>query len=106
MFAGFGVSAPELGHDDFAELDVRGKVVVEFRGAPPRFPHDERAYYSHSLVKEQAAVSRGAVGILQVLKPADQVASRGTARAGSRVCRGTDGWTKAAHPRTCRRFSS
>ncbi|MCC6350125.1 MAG: M28 family peptidase [Candidatus Eisenbacteria bacterium] len=73
VFAGFGVSAPELGHDDFAELDVRGKVVVEFRGAPPRFPHDERAYYSHSLVKEQAAVSRGAVGILQVLKPADQV---------------------------------
>jgi hypothetical protein len=72
VFAGYGVSAPEMGHDDFANLDVRGKVVVEFRGAPPRFPHNERAYYSNSLVKEQAAVARGAVGLLQVLKPSDQ----------------------------------
>lgn len=71
VFAGYGVSAPELGHDDFANLDVRGKVVVEFRGAPPRFPHNERAYYSNGQVKEQLAVSRGAVGVLQVLKPAD-----------------------------------
>lgn len=72
VFAGYGVTAPELGHDDFANLDVRGKVVVEFRGAPPRFPHNERAYYSNGTVKEQMAVSRGAVGILQVLKPSEQ----------------------------------
>lgn len=72
VFAGYGVTAPEFGHDDFANLDVRGKVVVEFRGAPPRFPNDERAYYSHAHVKEQMAVARGAVGLLQVLKPADE----------------------------------
>lgn len=72
VFAGYGVSAPELGHDDFANLDVQGKVVVEFRGAPPRFPHNERAYYSNGFVKEQAAAARGAVGVLTVLKPADE----------------------------------
>lgn len=72
VFAGYGVSAPELGHDDFANLDVRGKVVVEFRGAPPRFPHNERAFYSNAPVKEQAAVARGAVGVVQVLKPSEQ----------------------------------
>lgn len=72
VFAGYGVSAPELGHDDFANLDVQGKVVLQFRGAPPRFPHNERAYYSSTQVKEQAAASRGAVGIVQMLKPAEQ----------------------------------
>lgn len=72
VFAGYGVSAPELGHDDFANLDVRGKVVVEFRGAPPRLPHNERAFYSNVPVKEQAAVARGAVGVVQVLKPSEQ----------------------------------
>jgi Zn-dependent M28 family amino/carboxypeptidase len=72
VFAGYGVSAPEMGHDDFANLDVRGKVLVEFRGAPPRFPHNERAYYSNQQVKEQAAAAHGAIGILVVLKSSDE----------------------------------
>lgn len=71
VFVGYGVTAPELGHDDFANLDVQGKVVVEFRGAPPRFPHNERAYWSNGPVKEQTAVARGAIGVLQVLKPSE-----------------------------------
>ena len=68
----YGVSAPEMGYDDFANLDCRGKVLVEFRGAPPRFPHNERAYYSNPIVKEQAAVAHGAIGLLQMLVPADE----------------------------------
>lgn len=72
VFVGYGVSAPELNHDDFAGLDVRGKVLVEFRGAPPRFPNDERAYYSNGVVKDQMAAAHGAIGILQVHKPADE----------------------------------
>lgn len=69
---GFGVSAPEMGHDDYAGLDVRGKVVVMFRGAPPRFPHDERAYYSSARVKEETAAAHGAVGLLEIRLPAEQ----------------------------------
>lgn len=72
VFVGYGVAAPELGHDDFAGLDVRGKVLVQFRGAPPRLPHNERAYYSNGLVKDAQAVERGAVGVIQILKPEDQ----------------------------------
>ena len=71
-FAGYGVSAPELSYDDYAGLDVRGKVLVMFRGAPPRFPNDQRAYYSNGVVKEQLAAARGAIGILQVTKPDDE----------------------------------
>jgi Zn-dependent M28 family amino/carboxypeptidase len=72
VFAGYGVSAPELDYDDFAGLDVRGKVLVTFRGAPPRFPNDQRAYYSNGLVKDQIAAARGAIGTLQIQKPDDE----------------------------------
>lgn len=72
VFVGYGVSAPELGYDDFAGLDVRGKVLVAFRGAPPRFPNDERAYYSNGIVKDQLAAAHGAIGVLQIQKPADE----------------------------------
>jgi hypothetical protein len=64
VFAGFGVTAPELGHDDYADLDARGKVVVLLAGAPPGFPRDQRAYYSSNLMREANAVAHGAVGIL------------------------------------------
>ncbi len=72
VFVGYGVSAPELGHDDFAGVDVRGRVLVEFRGAPPRFPVNERAYYSNGQVKDQLAAARGAIGVLQITKPDDE----------------------------------
>ena len=34
-FAGYGIRDPELGWDDYAGLDVEGKVVVVIRGTPP-----------------------------------------------------------------------
>jgi hypothetical protein len=72
VFVGYGVSAPELGYDDFTGLDVRGKVLVEFRGAPPRFPVNERAYYSNGQVKDQLAAARGAIGVITITKPDDE----------------------------------
>jgi len=72
VFAGYGVSAPELDYDDFTGLDARGKVLVTFRGAPPRFPNNERAYYSNGVIKDQIAAAHGAIGILQISKPDDE----------------------------------
>jgi len=64
VFVGYGVAAPELGWDDFAGLDVEGKVLLQLRGAPASFPHDQRAFYSSGRTKQDLAVERGAVGIL------------------------------------------
>mgnify|MGYP001828082724 CR=1 FL=1 len=61
---GFGVTAPELGHDDYAGVDVRGRIVAMFGGAPASFPADQRAYYSSGRVKMKNAVARGAVGVI------------------------------------------
>jgi Zn-dependent M28 family amino/carboxypeptidase len=72
VFAGFGVVAPELKHDDYAGLDVKGKLVVTISGAPAAFPHDQRAYYSSGEVKSQAAASRGAVGMITISSNTDE----------------------------------
>ncbi len=72
VFAGFGVTAPELGHDDYAGIDARGKTVVLLSGAPSQFPNDHRAYYSSGTVKQDNAVAHGAIGILTVRTPVDE----------------------------------
>ena len=63
-FVGFGVTAPELGHDDYAGVDVRGRIVAMFGGAPASFPADQRAFYSSGRVKMENAVARGAIGVI------------------------------------------
>jgi hypothetical protein len=66
VFVGFGITAPELGHDDYKGLDVRGKIVALLAGAPPRFPHSQRAYYSSGIVKLEDATARGAIGTVVI----------------------------------------
>jgi hypothetical protein len=65
VFAGWGVSAPELGYDDYAGIDVRGKFVLCFRGTPdlpdPKFqPHDEHR------TRMKTALDKGAAGLLYI----------------------------------------
>ena len=69
VYVGFGVSAPEFKYDDYAGVDVHGKVVVILRGAPPRFASTERAYFSDGVVKARNAAAHGAVGIITILQP-------------------------------------
>lgn len=35
VFAGYGISAPEKGRDDYADVDVKGKIVLLIAGTPP-----------------------------------------------------------------------
>jgi hypothetical protein len=64
VFAGFGVDAPELSHNDFANIDLQGRIAVIFSGAPAKFPPHQRAYYSWSTYKWQTLIERGAVGVI------------------------------------------
>ena len=72
VFAGFGISAPELHLDDYSSIDARGKIVLMLSGAPPNFPTDQRAFYSGSRLKENNAAQHGAVGVLTMLTPIDE----------------------------------
>jgi hypothetical protein len=71
VFAGFGVTAPELGYDDLAAVDVRDRIAVVLSGAPPRFPHDQRAYYSWAGEKYPNLIRHGALGVIVVDTPTD-----------------------------------
>jgi hypothetical protein len=68
---GFGVSAPDQKYDDYAGIDVRGKIVVGLYGAPSTFPSTGRAYYSDFNVKARTAVAHGAVGTIGIMLPED-----------------------------------
>lgn len=72
IFVGFGISAPELGYDDFAGnlVDVRGKIAVVLAGAPDKLPATARAFYSREKARELAR--RGAVGIITAMTPAEE----------------------------------
>ncbi len=72
VFAGFGVTAPDRKYDDYANIDVRGKVVAIYRGAPSFFPSSARAHYSASYTKRKNAAAHGAVGILNLRTPRDE----------------------------------
>ena len=68
IYAGFGVSAPELGYDDYAGIDVRGKIVL-IEGETPnrsREPEDIAKWYKHTLhqTKMENAAKNGAIGML------------------------------------------
>ncbi|KAF1717796.1 aminopeptidase [Pseudoxanthomonas yeongjuensis] len=69
VFVGQGVHAPDLGQDDFAGVDVRGKIAVLFPGAPVRFDNDRRAFYSSGTQKLRTLAERGAVGAVFVNTP-------------------------------------
>lgn len=64
VFAGFGVEAPGFGIDDYAGLDVNGKIVAVFLGAPESMPGEERAHYGNTATKVQLAARHGAVGLI------------------------------------------
>lgn len=69
VFVGFGVSAPELGYDDYANQDVKGKIVACFNGAPAQFPSNQRAYAGSA--KAEVAAAHGAVGLITFSLPTD-----------------------------------
>lgn len=66
VFIGFGVHAPRLKHDDYAGIDLKGKIAVLFSGAPERFDNDRRAFYGSSAEKLAEISRRGAVGAVFV----------------------------------------
>jgi hypothetical protein len=73
VFAGYGITAKDYGYDDYAGIDVKGKIVLVLRYEPP--PKDEKSpfkkfpgYSVHSALRTKANNARdhGAVGMVLV----------------------------------------
>ncbi|WP_238564933.1 M28 family metallopeptidase [Sphingobium bisphenolivorans] len=67
VFAGYGLHLPEAGHDDFAGLDVKGKIVVVISGGPS---HISGALKSHARSERSGWLAKmGALGLIQLVTP-------------------------------------
>jgi hypothetical protein len=64
VFVGYGVSEPELGYDDYAGIDVKGKIVVMITGAPDKFPSTVRAHVMNRVTRAKAALEKGAIAVI------------------------------------------
>ena len=69
VFVGYGVTAPEFGWDDYAGIDVKGKVVLIIVGDPPSddpkfFGGKALTYYGRWTYKYEQAARKGAIGAL------------------------------------------
>ena len=79
VFAGYGVSAPAFGYDDYEDLDVTGKAVLIFSHEPQENQRDSRLNGRRPLRattlqrKAREARSRGAVALLVVSDPSHPV---------------------------------
>lgn len=75
VFAGFGITAPELGYDDYKDLDASGKIVLVFDHEPQEddaasiFNGKGNTRYATTRVKLLNAQKHGAVAMLVVAEP-------------------------------------
>lgn len=72
VFVGYGVVDPTRNRDDYAGLDVKGKIVVMLGGAPASIQTEERAHLSSPNTKRAEAEKRGAVGVITLSTPSGE----------------------------------
>lgn len=72
VFAGYGLVVPELGHDDLAGVDARGKVVVHLTGGPSSVPGPLLAHYQQAGERWTFLKRAGALGTIAIQNPRGQ----------------------------------
>lgn len=67
VFAGYGLSMPDVGYDDFAGIDVKGKIVVVLPGGPESVSGARKSNARSEVTGILA--KRGALGLIQLSTP-------------------------------------
>lgn len=71
VFAGYGISRPDLGYDDYAGLDVTGKVVMIYKPNPAWRIDDQPWGDGGIRVKAGLAQRMGAAAVIFAPRPSD-----------------------------------
>jgi hypothetical protein len=85
VFAGFGITAPELNYDDYAGIDAKGKIVLIFNHEPQEsdagsvFNGKGNTRYANNNYKLFNAERHGAIAVLTMPDPNHQGPVRGAA---------------------------
>jgi Zn-dependent M28 family amino/carboxypeptidase len=69
VFVGYGLTIPEANCDDFAGLDVKGKIAVYIMGGPGNISGPLKAHYQSSEVRRATLAGAGAIGAIAVGNP-------------------------------------
>ena len=64
VFVGYGLTDARYGFNDYAGLDLRGKIAVVLTGVPKGMPSDVEAHLNAS--KERSAAAAGAIGYVEI----------------------------------------
>lgn len=67
VFAGYGLHLPDAGYDDFAGLDLKGKIVVVVSGGPATLSGALKSHARSERAKFLA--DRGAIGLIALVTP-------------------------------------
>jgi Zn-dependent M28 family amino/carboxypeptidase len=70
VFVGYGLQVPENKIDDFAGLDLNGKIAVFISGSPADVPAALSAHYGSTVERWKPLRDAGAVGIVTIPNPA------------------------------------
>jgi Zn-dependent M28 family amino/carboxypeptidase len=70
VFVGYGLNVPEKKYNDFAGLDLKGKVVVIISGSPSEMPSPLASHYQSLSERAHALRAAGAIGIVSIPNPA------------------------------------
>ncbi|MDZ7374491.1 MAG: M20/M25/M40 family metallo-hydrolase [candidate division KSB1 bacterium] len=82
VFAGYGITAPEYGYDDYQGVDAVGKIVLVFTHEPRErdstevFQGRQATDHSNPLVKVLNAIDHGAIGLILVNDPLHHVSRK------------------------------
>jgi Peptidase family M28 len=71
-FCGYGISRPDLGYDDYENIDIKNKVVLVFKQNPTWKINDSTLGGEYPREKSLVAYKHGAKGILFVSRPNDE----------------------------------
>jgi hypothetical protein len=69
VFVGFGLTAPDRGWDDYAGVDVKGKLVGVVYDVPKGMPSEEAAARTSYFEVMANAVAHGAIGVILLGSP-------------------------------------
>jgi len=72
VFCGYGISRPDLNYDDYAEVNVKNKIVMVFKQNPKWKTEDKDWGTNYPREKSLVARKHGAKGILFISLPNDE----------------------------------
>jgi Zn-dependent M28 family amino/carboxypeptidase len=70
VFVGYGLKVPEKNYNDFAGLDLKGKVVVMIAGSPSDMPSALASHYQSAAERYKTLREAGVIGVVSIPNPA------------------------------------